>query len=105
MALCVEPRHNASAWQRIPRVIRQTHKAPYSQLPPLMLAAVSAWRRKNPEYRHCYYDDAAMLADVARLGPLVPGFLEAFGNATSSAMRSDLWRALVTVHPTHYPLK
>ena len=91
---CVQPRRNASA-QRIPRVIRQTHKAPFSQLPPLMLAAVSAWRSKNPEWRHCYYDDVAMRADVASRGRLVPGFLLAFGNATSGAMRTDLWRTML----------
>ena len=61
----IPPRELPTTPQRIPRVIRQTHKGRFSQLPQKFAEASRLWRALNPEYAYAYYGDDAMRSYVA----------------------------------------
>ena len=83
--------------QRIPRVIRQTHKpSNFSSLPSNLRALAMTWREKNPTYAYEYYSNEAMEAFVETHGHRFTNFKAAFRKATSGTMRADLWRYLIT---------
>jgi hypothetical protein len=92
----IPPTTHPGTVQRIPRVIRQSHKANFSALPNGYAVASRRWRTLNPDYLYEYYDDDAMRSYVAIQGHRIAFFDEAFRRATSGAMRCDLWRLLIT---------
>ena len=87
--------YHVRASQLIPRIMWQTHKASWPDVPAGIGRAAASWYRLNPEYEYVYYSDAAMRKFVRREGWRVSGFERAFESVSTGAGRCDLWRYLL----------
>ena len=84
--------------QAIPRIVHQTHKHKFEELPSGLSKAVQSWIDTNPEYEHRYYSDKEMsdiMSDVTdtkvqsaynKLQTLFP---------EKGALKADLFRLVI----------
>ena len=87
-----------STQTRIPKIIHQTHKLPFNELPPRMQTAIDSWRRMNPGYKHIYYSDEDM--NNICMSSQFPHASDAYAKLhtmypNKGAMRADLFRLLI----------
>lgn len=77
----------------IPKIIWQTYKDPYDQLPDYMHEAAQTWKDLNPDYEYRYMDDAQ--ASEFILNEFGEEWHNIFMNVPVGVMRGDLWRYMV----------
>lgn len=77
----------------IPKIIWQTYKDPYNNLPQYMHDAMQTWKDLNPEYEHRYMDDH-QAADFV-LTNFGQEWHDIFINAPVGVMRGDIWRYMI----------
>ena len=94
-ALHMLPIIRNDTWQRIPRVVHQTHEPEFDSLSTGIQHAALTWAKLNPEYTYVYYSASARRAYVREHASRVPNFSLAFGSVDSGTARCDLWRALI----------
>jgi hypothetical protein len=80
----------------IPKIIWQTYKTDYEDLPTEAKNHSMAWRNLNPEYQYAYMNDEEMYAFTEKIyGKEMLDLMKSF---KVNVMKADLWRVLVTYH-------
>lgn len=77
----------------IPKIIWQTYKDPFSQLPQYAKDAAQTWKDLNPEYKYIYMDDQECRAFI--LHEFGEDWVAIFDSCPIGVMRSDIWRYLI----------
>jgi mannosyltransferase OCH1-like enzyme len=77
----------------IPKIIWQTYKDPFYQLPQYAKACAQTWKDLNPEYKYMYMDDEEARSFI--LHEFGEDWLEIFDSCPVGVMRGDIWRYLV----------
>ena len=77
----------------IPKIIWQTYKDPFEELPEYMIDAVNTWKDLNPEYEYKYMDDKQAAEFV--LSEFGQEWYDLFINVPVGVMRGDMWRYMV----------
>jgi hypothetical protein len=77
----------------IPKIIWQTSKEPFNQLPRYAKDAAETWKNLNPEYKYIYMDDDEAKSFI--LHEFGEDWLEIFNSYPLGVMRGDLWRYMV----------
>lgn len=80
-------------FQLIPKIIWQTYKDPYSELPDYIKDTTKTWIDLNPEYEYRYMDDSQAAEFV--LQEFGKEWHEIFITAPLGVMRGDIWRYMV----------
>lgn len=77
----------------IPKIIWQTHKVEYSQLPEYMLECSKTWKKHNPEYEYRYLDDNDM--DNFILEYFGKEWLDILNNCPIKIMKVDTFKYML----------
>lgn len=79
---------------QIPKIIWQTYKLPYRDLPEYALEAANTWTDMNPTWAHRYMDDEQVFSFVKE--EYGDEWYDIFKNkCIVGVMRADLWRYMV----------
>lgn len=77
----------------IPKIIWQTYKTSYEDMPSYAIDASSSWKIKNPDYQYFYVnDDEAAQFILSEYGQ---EYFDLFMSCPVGVMRGDMWRYLV----------
>lgn len=77
----------------IPKIIWQTYKDPFNQLPQHAKDCAQTWKDLNPEYKYMYMDDNEAKSFI--LHEFGEDWLSIFNNYPIGVMRGDLWRYMI----------
>lgn len=77
----------------IPKIIWQTYKDPFEQLPQYAKDAAQTWKDLNPEYKYVYMHDQE-IQDLI-INEFDTEWLEIFNNYPLGVMRGDLFRYMI----------
>lgn len=77
----------------IPKIIWQTYKDPFNQLPQHAKDCAQTWKDLNPEYKYMYMDDEECRSFI--LHEFGEDWLAIFDGCPVGVMRGDIWRYLV----------
>jgi len=77
----------------IPKIIWQTYKDPFSELPQYAKDCAQTWKDLNPEYKYMYMDDEECRSFI--LHEFGEDWLAIFDGCPVGVMRGDIWRYLV----------
>ncbi|NBX27401.1 MAG: hypothetical protein EBR55_04000, partial [Chitinophagia bacterium] len=77
----------------IPKIIWQTYKYPFNELPQYAKDAAQTWKDLNPDYKYIYMDDQDCRSFI--LHEYGEDWVEIFDSCPIGVMRSDIWRYLV----------
>lgn len=77
----------------IPKIIWQTYKTPYKDLPNYIKEAINSWKNLNPEYEYKYFDDSQI--DEFVLKEFGQDWYNLFINVPLGVMKADIWRYMV----------
>lgn len=77
----------------IPKIIWQTYKDPFDQLPQYAKDAAQTWKDLNPEYKYMYMSDEECRFFIEH--EFGNEWLELFDNCPLGVMRGDIWRYLI----------
>lgn len=77
----------------IPKIIWQTYKDPFNQLPKYAKDAAQTWKDLNPDYKYIYMDDNDCRSFI--LHEFGEDWLEIFDNYPLGVMKADLWRYMI----------
>ena len=78
---------------KIPKIIWQTYKDSFSELPQYVKDATQTWKDLNPEYKYLYMDDEEIRSFI--LHEFDEEWLNIFNSYPVGVMRGDLWRYMV----------
>ena len=78
----------------IPKIIWQTYKDPFNDLPQYAKNAAQTWKDLNPEYKYIYMDDKEIESFI--INEFDQEWLEIFNNYPLGVMRGDLFRYMIT---------
>jgi mannosyltransferase OCH1-like enzyme len=78
---------------KIPKVIWQTYKDPYEDLPQYIKDVSMTWINNNPNYKYVYMDDTEARNFV--LNQYGQDWLSIWDTCPLGVMRGDLWRYLI----------
>jgi mannosyltransferase OCH1-like enzyme len=77
----------------IPKIIWQTYKDPFNELPQYIRDCLQTWKDLNPEYEYRYMDDNEAKNFI--LQEFGQDWLDIFNSYPLGVMRGDLWRYMV----------
>lgn len=77
----------------IPKIIWQTYKDPYDDLPDYIKDTAKTWQELNPEYEYRYMDDKE--AESFVLEEFGQEWYDLFINVPIGVMKGDIWRYMI----------
>lgn len=77
----------------IPKIIWQTYKVPYSDLPGYARKAAESWQSRNPGWQYKYMSDEQVIDFVA--SEYGQDWVDLFKACPVGVMRADMWRYMV----------
>lgn len=90
----IEHGENILFKNKIPKIIWQTYKTDYEDLPSYAKEATKTWKKLNPDYEYRYFNDR----DIYKFIKYNYGdeMIKLFESFKVPVMKADLWRYLVT---------
>ena len=77
----------------IPKIIWQTYKDSFNELPQYVKDATQTWKNLNPEYKYLYMNDEEIRNFI--LHEFNEEWLNIFNSYPLGVMRGDLWRYMI----------
>lgn len=78
---------------QIPKLIWQTYKLPYNELPEYALEATQTWTNSNPDWIYNYMDDEAAAKFIQE--EYGDEWLDIWNNVPVKVMKGDIWRYMI----------